>query len=139
MKKIYVKNNYLIIEWSGSAPFMRPRKNVFFYRNDLNHEKYFITDNQRTVPSAIQNVLWTDFVKEDNTPFANITEFNDWITTNTGNFNQGSNIGTFDPSKHDLAEFKNVSQDPYSRLSQMPSNGDKGDKGERGEQGIAGV
>lgn len=139
MKKIYVKNNYLIIEWSGSAPFMRPRKNVFFYRNDLNHEKYFITDNQRTVPSAIQNVLWTDFIKEDNTPFASITEFNEWITANTGNFNSGANIGTFVPSNHDLAEFKNNSSDKFAKVSQVPEKGEKGDKGDRGEQGIQGV
>lgn len=139
MKKIYVKNNYLIIEWSGSAPFMRPRKNVFFYRNDLNHEKYFITDNQKTVPPAIQNVLWTDFIKEDDTPFASITEFNEWITANTGNFNPGSNIGTFVPGNHDLAEFKNNSSDKFAKVSQVPEKGEKGDKGDRGEQGIQGV
>jgi len=138
MKKIYIKNNYLIIEWSGSAPFMRPRKNVFFYRNDLNHEKYFITDNQRTVPSAIQNVLWTDFIKEDNTPFANITEFNDWITANTGNFNSGANIGTFVPGNHDLAEFKNNSSDKFAKVSQVPEKGEKGDKGDRGDKGETG-
>lgn len=139
MKRIYVKNNYLIIEWNGSAPLMRPKKNIFFFRTNSNPNQYLIKDSLQSIPPGLENVLWTDFIKEDGTAFSSIVEFNDWITTNTGNFNSGSNIGGFDPSKHDLAEFKNISSDPFSKLSQMPPKGDKGDRGEQGLPGINGV
>lgn len=139
MKRIYTKNNYLIIEWSGSAPLMRPKKNIFFYRADNDPNKYFITDNQKSVPAAIQTVLWSDFVKEDGTHFGSIVEFNDWITENTGNFSHGSDSGEFEPLNYDLADFSNTSTDPYIKQSQKPKDGAKGDKGDRGEQGLQGV
>lgn len=139
MKRIYTKNNYLIIEWSGSSPLMRPKKNIFFYRADNDPNKYFITDNQKSVPVAIQTVMWSDFVKEDGTHFTSINEFNDWITANTGNFNAGSDSGEFEPLNYDLAEFNNESYDPFIKKSQKPKDGAKGEKGERGEQGIQGI
>lgn len=155
MKRIYVKNNYLIIEMTGSAPLMRPRKNIFFFRSNANPNQYLIKDSLQSIPAYFETVLWTDFVKEDGTSFETITEFNDWVTTHTGNFNAGSNIGTFDPSKHDLAEFKNENSDSFMRVSNMPEfeppkdgkdgldgingiDGAKGDTGERGLQGLKG-
>lgn len=119
MKKIYTKNNYLIIEWPMSAPLMRPKKNIFFFRSSVNLNQYMIKDSLQSIPPALETVLWTDFVKEDNTPFANITDFNDWVTANTGNFNQGSNPGTFVPANHDLAEFKNNSSDKFVKESKI--------------------
>lgn len=139
MKKIYTKNNYLIIEWTGSAPLMRPKKNIFFFRTNSNPNQYLLKDSLQTIPAGLELVLWSDFIKEDNTAFANQTEFNDWITANTGNFNSGTNGGGFVPSNHDLAEFKNNSADKFAKISQMPAKGEKGDTGPEGPQGIQGI
>lgn len=139
MKRIYTKNNYLIIEWTGSAPLMRPKKNIFFFRTNSNPNQYLVKDSLQTIPAGLELVLWSDFIKEDNTPFANQTEFNDWITANTGNFNSGTNGGGFVPSNHDLAEFKNNSADKFAKVSQMPAKGEKGDTGPAGPQGIQGI
>lgn len=141
MKRIYVKNNYIIIEWTGSMPLMRPQKDISFRRTNVNPNQYQIADRSNPVPGDIQNVMWIDFVKEDGTPFANQAEFNEWITANTGNFKKGSDNGEFEPSEYDLADFNNISSDPYLKQSQKPNDGEKGekgDKGDRGEQGLSG-
>lgn len=137
MKKIYTRNNYLIIEWTGSAPLMRPKKDISFRRTNANHNQYMIADRSQPIPGDLQTVLWTDFIKEDNTPFASIVEFNNWITENTGNFKSGSEHGEFEPIEHDLAEFKNESENPFLRSDQMPPKGDKGDKGDAGVNSIS--
>lgn len=138
MKRIYTKNNYLIIEWTGSNPLMRPKKEISFIRTTNNPNQYMIKDRSQAVPTNLQMVLWTDFVKEDGTPFTNQEEFTDWITANTGNFSSGSSIGEFEPNNYDLAEFSNVSSDPYIKQSEKPKDGEKGEKGDPGEQGIQG-
>lgn len=106
MKKIYVKNNYLIIENSDGTQEMFPKKDSRFSR--LSGTDYYYYRFNNTV--VVSKNKWQDFVKEDDSPFASIEEFEAFITVNTGNFNSGS---AFDPQDYDLSDFTNDGENKF--------------------------
>ncbi len=138
MKRIYVKNNYLIIECHGTEPLMRPKKDISFRRASNDSNQYMLADRSHSLPLEFQSVKWNELIKENGEKFQSIDEFNEWITANTGNFSEGSEYGTFEPLDYDLAEFNNNSEDPFLRLSQKPKDGKDGRDGTNGVDGLPG-
>jgi hypothetical protein len=122
MKKIYTKNNYIIIEY-GNIKLMRPKKNIFFIRS-LEEGKYYVKDIGQKIPNYLELSLWTDFIDINDQPFASLELFEYFITENTGNFNSGSSGGTIDPQDYDLAEFTNISVDPFVQESDLLNKAD---------------
>ena len=107
MRKIYTKNNYLVIEFNG-IKLMRPKKNIFFIRTPTENQ-YYLNDSEKNIPEQLQFSMWSDYVDFNDTAFGSLELFEVFITQNTGNFNTGPINGTIDPNDYDLAEFKNDS------------------------------
>ena len=117
MKKIYTKNNYIVIEY-GNIKLMRPKKNIFFTRSSENN-KYYLKDTGQKIPNELELSLWTDYVDSNDQQFDSLELFETFITENTGNFNSGSIVPPFDPQDYDIAAFTNTSADPFVQGSDI--------------------
>ena len=86
MKKIYVKGNYLVIDYPNGTKLMSPCPNIKMGRVSNSDEFYYRTiDKTRWL-----DFTWTEFEKEDGSAFSSIEEFETFVTENTGNFKSGS-------------------------------------------------
>ncbi|WP_183147977.1 autotransporter outer membrane beta-barrel domain-containing protein [Chryseobacterium nematophagum] len=117
MKKLYSKGNYLFIVFPDGREIIKPKKLILFYR--INETEFF---NYRTPDQEFNHTYkWDEFTKEDDSPFADIDEFETFITENTANFNSGS---AFDPQNYDLSDFTNTGSDPFVQESDLANKAD---------------
>lgn len=120
MRKIYIQDNYIIVENPDQTKIVNPRRNVKIYRQTSSELFYYKTRDE-TISFWF---YWTNMTKEDGTSFADIQEFETFITENTGNFNSGSSGGTIDPQDYDLADFNNASANPFVQESDLLNKAD---------------
>jgi len=88
MKKIYTKNNYLIIEFD-SIVYQRPKSLCYFVKSREDDDIFRLYSIGKETPDELKSNLWTEFVNENDLYFADINAFENFITSNTGNFSSG--------------------------------------------------
>lgn len=81
MLKVYVKNNYFIVQNESGSFFSCHKNNAVIYVNQTDINKFDIhVDGVR----VFESVLYSDIKDESNTPYASSNDFINWYTTNTG-------------------------------------------------------
>lgn len=117
--KIYKNNagNVILSTMSGEIKVVIPSRQ-YLYLDRLNQNIIYISDNASQF-SGVDNIS-VDVTKVEEAfgqPFEGNRD--DLIRLLSEQFNSGAGGGEFNPSEHDLIEFKNVSVDPYVKVSSL--------------------
>lgn len=113
--KIYIKNNYLIIDDTvTNKQYQGLCKDVFIYKDLTSEFLYNFTglDNE-----GLNGVNFQEIINENNIPFSTDQSWIDFYTEATGKFSSPNAI--FNPSDYDLNEFTNLNIDPFVKISEL--------------------
>jgi hypothetical protein len=81
MLKVFVKNNYFLVQNESNSFFMCYKENAVIYINQLNTNAFDIhVDGVR----IFENVLFSNIKNENDIAYTSESDFINWYTTNTG-------------------------------------------------------
>jgi hypothetical protein len=80
--KIEIKGNYFYMSIDNSAVFKRAASKIEIVKTLENDQTYDIMYQGKN--TNYNNLNWSDFVDSNDSPFANQTNFDNWIDQNTG-------------------------------------------------------